>query len=211
MQEHMEKQNKEHPFQPTLAANSPRINNHGNQIHECRWEQLGYPDGGMAKIVENKKIGFIDRDGQILAAPQFKYAEYPHDGFVWVSGDSGWCALDRTGKMVVAPNKTFQYVYGFNEGVAWIRFNNLYGLVDTTGRLIASPSLDFRNPCSFKDGLGWVQNDGLWSLLKKNGEVVFQIKCSGAGEFVGDLAPIWFDEKRKGYVNKQGKVVWKED
>lgn len=186
------------------------VDNSGNRLHESRWDELGYPDDGIAKIVENKKIGFIDRDGKILAAPQFRYSEFPHNGFVWVAGDSGWCVLNREGKIVIPPNKTFQYVYGFNEGVAWIRFNNLYGLVDTTGRLIASPSLDFRNPCSFKDGLGWVQKDGLWSLLRKNGEIVFQIKCSSAADFDGELALIWFDEKNRGYVNKQGKVVWKE-
>ena len=187
------------------------IDNVGKQIHECRWDQLGYPDDGMAKIVENSKIGFINREGKILTEPQFRYAEYPIGGFVWVAGDSGWCALDRTGKMAVRPGMQFQFVYGFNEGVAWFRYNNRYGLVDTTGRIIAEPVFEFRNPCAFKNGLGWVQKDGLWSLLKKNGETAFQIKCSAAGDFDGELAQIWFDEKKRGYVNKQGKLVWKGD
>ena len=185
------------------------VNNSGLQTHECLWDALGYPDDGMAKIVENKKIGFINREGKVLAPPQFRYSEYPHDGFVWVAGDSGWCVMNREGKIVVPPNKMFQFVYGFNEGVAWIRFNNLYGLIDTTGRLITAPSLEFRNPCAFKNGLGWVQKDGQWSLLRSNGEIVFQIKGYSAEDFDGELAQIWFDEKKWGYVNKQGKVVWK--
>lgn len=184
------------------------VNNEGALVHDCRFDELGYPDEGIAKIVVNKKIGFINCDGKIIAEPQFRHSEYPRGGFVWASTDSGWCTLNREGKVVVQPNKQFQYVYGFDEGVAWFRYNDRYGLVDTSGNIILEPTMELRNPCSFTQGAGWVQNEKEWSWISKAGKTIFKIKCDSTADFEGELALIWFDGKKRGYVNKQGKVVW---
>ena len=143
---------------------------------------------GLAAVLKNGKIGFIDRSGGWVIAPRFAQATRFREGLARVEfGKDG--------------------PYDPTRGQDW-------GFVDRQGN--RTPAGSFANAGEFSEGLAAVSPKGndLWDYIDARGDVrISGIKSTYPGPFQDGLASIqWLDrtagETLYGYIDTQGKPVW---
>ncbi len=94
---------------------------------------------GLFSIIRNGKYGFIDKTGQIVINPQFKFAWSFSEGLAAVEiGDKQailggkWGYIDKTGKYVINPQ--FDEAWEFMYGHAMVKIGGKIGTIDKTGK-----------------------------------------------------------------------------
>lgn len=114
---------------------------------------LGDFHNGLAFVVKDGKVGFIDKAGRVVVP--FDYsgpAEYLGDGVVRVRKGGETVYVGPSGKELF---KSSADIGKFSEGLARIYDGNfLAGFVDKTGRLVIP--CKFESVGTFKEGLCWV-------------------------------------------------------
>jgi hypothetical protein len=112
-----------------------------------QFEIAGGLVGGLAKVVIDKKWGYINKAGKVVIEPQYDDARDFSEGLAAVKTSDGWGFVDMNGTFVV---KAQYYDVGFfSEGLAVIRLSDgKCGYIDRTGHLVLNPQVYFRNePC----------------------------------------------------------------
>lgn len=193
------------------------IDQQGRWILEPRYEFVRRFSEGLAAIVINRKVGFIDLQGQIVIKPLFsnegqcpssigedntiKFSE----GLAPVQFDSEWGFIDRTGKWVIKP--AFACALPFSEGLALVGVRDiegrwLFGYIDKTGATVIKPQ--FSEAHSFIGKLahatfGMSDDEKFLKALKDHqaGKSKEQIEK--------ELESI---ETKQGFIDRTGKFVW---
>lgn len=164
---------------------------------------------GLACVSSNKGSGFIDTLGTVAIDLKYDACGSFSEGLasVLVNGLVGF--IDRSGKMVIQP--TFSYVPGdetrFSDGVAVVKVGESEkptkdGLRDVT--ITAEANMT-------------VNTSGLFGVIDKTGKFIIPAKYIQLGDFHNGLAWVNLsdayivhgDTNRWGYINKEGKIVWK--
>lgn len=87
---------------------------------------------GLAAVKQNKKWGYINKQGDLIIPYRFNEAYNFQKGFAFVKSDEGYAIIDKQGKMVKRLN--FEYFGGdFSEGLAVIERNGKWGYTDING------------------------------------------------------------------------------
>src|SRR5437870_4220692 len=117
-------------------------------------------DKQLFPILENNKIGYIDKSGKIVIAPQFDRGFVVEGNFKSVEFSEGlavanvkgkWGFIDRTGAFVIKP--TYLAAWSFSEGIAEVRTpDGSSSYIDKTGKIIAA-SVSSMGGNPFCDGL----------------------------------------------------------
>jgi hypothetical protein len=89
-----------------------------------------YPSKGS-----NGRIGFVDKEGEVVIRPQYDLADNFFEGLAKVELNGKWGFIDKNGKFVIAP--LYDYAGAFSNGVARVKFNEEDVLINNTGRVIA--------------------------------------------------------------------------
>jgi hypothetical protein len=143
---------------------------------------------GLAGVNSDKDCGYIDMKGNAAFAPRFLLCGEFSEGLAAVLADDKWGFIDKTGKYVIEPQ--FGDAHSFKDGVAIVKMLKVpknfegegsYGIIDKSGHFIFP--IGFGQIGEFRDGLAYVTLDGVWYL-------------HGFGD-------------KWGYINRQGKIVWK--
>ena len=170
-------------------------------------------DQRLFPILEDNKIGYIDRQGKIVIPPQFEStmvdgaltAVQFSEGLAPAYLKGKWGFIDATGDFVIKPK--YSAVWSFSEGLAEIRTaDGLSGYVDKTGKLIVTPLSSLgSNP--FSDGLAGVYigelSKGHWGFINKSGEMVIEPRFDAAGPFSEGLASVRISDQY-GFIDTQG-------
>mgnify|MGYP001346242619 CR=1 FL=1 len=103
---------------------------------------------GLAAVVVNDKIGFIDHSGNYVITPQYKFKEPSlrddiifSGGFCIIPGDNGKIGVINTKNQIVLPaiyNNIKETTYGYKI----IHINGKYGLADSLYRIVINPEYD---------------------------------------------------------------------
>lgn len=148
------------------------------------------------------KVGYIDKTGKMVIAPQF-------DGVY----DVIYTASDVS--------EPFKYYSSdkerdFSEGLAAIRMEDrLWGYADKQGRIVIKPQFVYAG--QFKEGLAAVairkSNKRIYGFINQGGQFIIQPRYDDVHEFKHGLAAVFFtnsygDMKKWGYINKKGEYVW---
>lgn len=165
--------------------------------------------GGLACVSSDKGSGFIDTSGKVAIEFKFDGCGSFSEGMasVLVEGLVGF--IDSSGKMVIAPQ--FAWVPGdethFSDGVAVVKVGES-----------EKPTKDGSRDVTITAERNILSNvAGSFGVIDKTGKFIIQPKYIQIGAFRNDLAwvnlsdsyIIHGDTNRWGYVNKQGKIVWK--
>lgn len=72
-------------------------------LYSCKKDEIGIYSNGLAtfKDKNSKKIGFIDKNGEIVIPIIYDYASSFNNGFSSVQKDSKWGIIDTTGKVII--------------------------------------------------------------------------------------------------------------
>lgn len=134
-----------------------------------RFDGPVYPfSEGLARVVDEGRLGFIDRTGAFVVEPVYESARAFSEGLAAVREEGGWGYIDRTGAMVIEPR--FAEAAAFSEGLAAVRLGGLWGYVDASGEFVVDAA--YRTAHPFRNGLALVYQGGRAVIINRAGESV---------------------------------------
>jgi hypothetical protein len=167
---------------------------------------------GLAAVVTEQKLGYIDRTGKFAIVPQFdcnpvrlfrQRAYQFAEGLASVAIDSHWGYINPTGKFVIAPQ--FDGAACFAAGLARIEVNHQYGFIDRTGKFVIAPQFESA-AAAFAEKLAGVEIDHLYGYIDLSGRVVINPQFDSADDFSEGLARVTIDSQ-SGFIDKTGRLV----
>ena len=93
---------------------------------------------GLALVVKNEKIGFIDKTGNfaIQLPSNLNYYTGFTDGLACVKIDGKFGFIDKSGKIVIRPQ--FESEAFFSDGLAYVERDGKEGYIDKSGNWVWS-------------------------------------------------------------------------
>lgn len=140
----------------------------------------------LAPVNRRHDCGYVDKTGAYALRPPVSPDET--DCFsVWgefADGLSRWKIgkkygfIDRTGKMVIAPQ--FDLTFHFSEGLAAVMIGGKWGYIDTKGKMVIEPRVLARAE-DFHHGVAEVSTkDGKWGYIDRSGKYIWEPTLQGA-------------------------------
>lgn len=168
------------------------------------------------------RIGFIDKTGKMVIAPQYDYTGEFSDGMCWVTTEKSGNKIgfiNTKGELVVP----CQYEWpserqptDFHEGLCAVMVDDVhedFGFIDKTGKR-AFPGV-YSYESNFSEGLAAVTEllpDGSTQsgYIDKTGKMVIKMDHRG-GDFHGGIAKVMDDPNPIYFIDKTGKKVFELD
>ncbi|MEP0546180.1 MAG: WG repeat-containing protein [Rhodothermales bacterium] len=152
-----------------------------------------------------RRWGYLDTEGRVAIAPQFRWASGFSEGRAAVVLDDRYGYIDTTGALVIPPQ--FGRAGAFSEARAPVRRAGQWGFVDRDGRVIVPAQYDFAS--EFSDGRALVQRGGQFGFVDADGAEVIPLRYDYARSFRDGLAFVR-DGDREGYIDPDGAFVWSQ-
>lgn len=133
------------------------VNSEGTLVIGCKYDMAGFNGAssafsdGVARVVINDKICFIDKTGKVVLSTQYTYSAHSNE-YMWSDVDRGGAA--------------------FYEGRACIVGNNgKWGFIDKIGRAVTA--FEFVQSSKFHNGKAVVDNSDGRNMIDINGQKLF--------------------------------------
>ena len=194
----------------------------GNKEQKTR-ENILYP------LEINKKLGFINQDGELIVTPQYRYAHKTTSGIAIGIDDGGTYYLDTNGDILFRTSSVFRNVRKFSDGLLAMRIDNdgkgqLWGFVNKQGEWVIDPI--YKVVRDFSEGLACVSftnmDEGFY--IDKNNRSVFGEKRFYGRDFKDGYANVierhkenfWIERdygkeriynRAIGLINKNGELI----
>ena len=200
------------------------INRDFNEVIRCSYDYVGNFSEGLAYVMKDKKVFYINSQNEIILTPECNYANDFLNGYAVIkqsvnnSIDTKSGMIDKSGKVVVPI--IYQDIYNFSEGLCAVELNNKWGFINNKNEMVIqckyylpyeygdeSKNSSFACP-KFINGVTRVVIDNLFVLIDKTGKEV--AKYTFIGEFNEGLAPVYSSANNSwGYIDYSGKEVIK--
>ncbi len=178
---------------------------------------------GIARIMLNRKYGFIDKDGKVIVKPQFDRAGDFNEGMAQVK-----MIIQDTDNKTVIPKYGFinskgeyainlqtywttsEYSSPFCEGLLLITDKEgKCGYINQEGKIVINPQFTYAG--NFSNGLAWVLQGEQFGYIDKEGKFVINPQFNRAYDFASNgLAVVGQkngDDEKYGYIDKSGKFI----
>ena len=149
-------------------------------------------------VIQRCREGFVDKTGTVKF--EFEGARDFSEHLAGVSINGKWGFVGTDGDLVIKPQ--FDHVLPFLEGLAAVRQGGKWGYINPSGVFVIPPR--FAQADSFSDGLAKV--DG--GFVNPSGSLVLS-GWDTASLFVQGLAHVNLGGNNYGYIDKNGKVVFR--
>ena len=144
--------------------------NLSNEIHEGieshQSAVLKYMEktDGLRSYQDNDKWGYLDKNQQVIIAPNFEEAYDFSNGMakVKINGKIGF--IDSAGNVIIEPK--YDWIANFNDGLAMAKINNKFGYINIKGEELIE--FKFDKAKSFNDGVAEVKKSGIWYKIDKD-------------------------------------------
>lgn len=141
------------------------VNELGELVIPCQWTYAGDFSEGLARVLDEKKSGFIDTDGNLaLSLPEGWYTRDAfHEGLALVENDQGLFGfIDHTGTLAIPCQ--WGKAESFSEGVARVWEDGKCGFIDTAGKIVTP--CQWKNARAAQGGYIIIQDfSGRWGIL----------------------------------------------
>jgi hypothetical protein len=133
---------------------------------------------GLIAIRQDRKLGYMDLDGNIAIEPRYDQGGAFAEGLAAVQSEGHWSFIDKTGAVTAEFPGGIAFAEPLSDGLSLVSADRdqpgrKFGYVDKTGHWAIKPAWDDAQP--FHDGLAYV---GIWK-----------------GE-------------RSAYIDHKGKIIW---
>lgn len=168
---------------------------------------------GLAAVVKNNKIGFIDMQGNVKIPFKFYYSEYWFnytavftcnfsEGLApMINSDVKWGYIDKSGNLAIP------FVYDeatpFHKGSALVAKGNLLGMIDKNNNVILP--FEFENGVFTGNVYAMCQNNK-WGIYSSQGKCITPCQYDQFITFVEGYATVVKDRKQ-GLIDEMGQVV----
>lgn len=217
------------------------INKKGIIVHEkdVKDTDVEFSDGLLMfrtnKNEPDSKIGYKDKNGNIVIKPKYDSGTEFSEGLTCVISGNNTNFIDTKGNIIIDLNSSFSSSFyecsSFSEGLAAVcnydkdGFREKCGFIDKTGKMVIK--LQFADVESFSDGVAVVKvfdnsesdREGRYGVIDKTGNFIIPAKYGQIGDFSNGLAIVSLDGSfspsgpdsadKWGYINKEGKIVWR--
>lgn len=161
------------------------------------------------------RYGFIDKSGQVVIEPKYKFVTSFFHGVAYVqdANDNGQL-IDYNGYLIDKNENKISTVKGRCvdnfEGLWLTRIDNKWGYVDKTGKWVIEPK--YAKVYNFSEGLSAVREDSerfsTWGFMDKNGQWIIKPSFSEVKPFSEGLAATGLNGKW-GYIDRTGNWIIK--
>lgn len=199
-----------------------------SEICKPQFSDIEYACDGIYEVRKGKKLGLLDREGNIFAEPKytgFENLTFGKDGLLKVKGGNKYGYINREGKEIIPP--IYDEVDKPINGMFHVRKDGKYGFIDMEGKIIAEPVFDEIKKFG-EDGIGAVKINKQWGFVNRDGELVGGKYFDGFAPFNCGVAPVkegdkWYimdktgdkvSSNSFGYIyefNKEGVAIVYED
>ncbi len=150
----------------------------------------------------NAIYGFMDKDGQTVIEPKYKFVTPFHEGVACVHDiKDNQYLIDVNDNKVCAIEEFYTGTY---DGLWHILKDDKYGCIDKNGDLVIEPKFDYK--LEFSEELAVTRINDKWGFIDRKGEWVIEPKFDGLYKFSEGLAAARLNEKW-GYIDKNGDWV----
>lgn len=131
-----------------------------------------FVSGDLIRVKIDGQWSFLDKNGEIIAKPEFDDIWSFWEGLAAVGLNGKWGFIDKNGEFAIKPK--FDDIWDFREGLASVGLNGKIGLIDKSGKFVIKPKFD--SIWSFREGLAKVGLNGKYGLIDKSGKIVIEPK-----------------------------------
>ncbi len=167
---------------------------------------------GLAAVVKNEKLGFIDSTGKVIIPLTLYYNSsiYPtfSEGFTVVGNEEGKRGfIDKSGKLVIPFD--YDIATDFKNGLASVHLYNRKKqtitafLIDKNNKRVTRK---YGSIYEFSEGLAAVSKNGKTGFVNRKEKMVIPFKYDYAGSFINGIAGVQKNRKW-GFINKTGELV----
>jgi hypothetical protein len=193
------------------------IDTSGHVVIQPRFTAAFYFREGVATAELDSESGFvlIDTSGRVIA-DQLQYVDFIANGRVPAQHGEKSGYLDLAGKVAIP--FVYDGVAAFSGGLAAVKKGEKWGYVNRDGDAVISPKFDHAG--QFASGLAPARIGPYSGFIDKSGEFVFSLAFDQAPGFLAgdeesdlliaptDVSRFWTADRRFGYVNTTGRVIW---
>lgn len=186
-----------HNLEPDYIPLSPEENKKRKEEMELREHQklaeeakdtkegyiiIGGLFGGLQMIITaNAKIGFTDKSGNIVIAPEYELVGGDFSSSLCpVRKNRKWGYINKKGEAVV-PLIYDEVADMFEGGYAAVKKNGLWGAIDKKGNIAIE--CKYENSFSFYEGFACVGLNGKYAILDTKGNLMTDFVYDGPGMF----------------------------
>ena len=194
------------------------IDRQGKVVVPAIYSEVGTFNSGRAWVRKKDgsqypPYGFVDKSGKLVVPFIYTGVHNFSEGLAWVTDGrpgrfidpSGAVALDLTKRRLVTSGTSF------SEGLCAVATftDRRIGFMDKTGQLRIPGA--FQDTHDFSQGLAPVRLKDKWGFIDTTGNLVIPAIYEEAFPFAPDgLAVVAFEKGSWGYVDRQGKVPFKQ-
>jgi hypothetical protein len=165
--------------------------------------------GGRFNTERTSRVGYINKEFELVIPLKFKYASAFSDGRAYVTdtNDTSYY-IDHTGQKIDYPpsGKWFLFV----EGLATTQLNGKEGYMNLKGEVIIKRRFDEAK--RFSHGMAAVRIKNKWGFIDKTGSIVIrpqfdEVEDFGPDGIAGVGKAVKNDEFKYGFINRKGQIV----
>jgi WG containing repeat len=153
------------------------------------------------------KAGYLDKTGTVAIPPQFERCFEFSEGLATVQVADKFGYIDKTGKLAI-PAK-YNSAYQFSDGRARISTGDKEGFIDRKGKLVIPEIFDV-GTWDFAEGLAPACESRLCGYIDTSGRYAIGPMFNSTFNFKDGIASVLLPTYRIAYVDKTGKIIWKE-
>jgi len=141
---------------------------------------------GRARVVREKRVGYVDKKGALVVPFQYAYGGSFSEGLAPVQRDGKWGYIDGDG----AESIPFQFddARGFSETFAAVKVGDRWSFIDREGRFATDQR--FESAYDFSEGYAAVQVDRRFGYLDKSLSMAIAPRFDRATSFHDGLASV---------------------
>ncbi len=176
---------------------------------------LIYPfQKGYAVYAQGKKLGVLDRQGNLITDPIFTDAFSFSEGILAVTQGEGWGFINTQGQWLVPPQ--YEEVGSFSHGLAPVLKGGKWGYINKHGKLVVPPK--YGDAKEFQEG-GWAivgnaKDDGKaaysqirYGIINTAGQAILPIQYDWINLFSADRAILKYQEHHV-LVDRKGQFIF---
>lgn len=174
----------------------------GSEAIPCVYNKAYTFKDTLAIVRMDHRVGFINKSGKLVIPCIYDDAYDFSEGLAAVQKNGKWGFINTKNEIIIAP--MFDQALDFHEGLAAVGMNGKVGFIDKSGYQVIP--FVYQSAVSFNKGVAVVTDFDLEKiLLDAKGNQITEAKINSA--FIDGLAIVVNEQGKKGFINREGKIV----
>ncbi len=174
-------------------------------------EISGFFEDGLMKVSKNRKVGFVDKNNQIIIPLIYDNAKEISENKIIVKKEGLWGAIDTQNNIIIPIE--YGFLSNFHENFAFFskEINSKeIGYINSSNKIIIQPNLEFCWYGNFIDGIAVAKKDEKFGFINNAGEFIIPNIFKEAFPFVNGVALVKLEKTEKyTFINLKGEFILK--